>query len=193
MGNGLSFDYRRYRPFQSPSAYSSGPYTSPTNFFSILWEETTMPSFDDTNLTSVVTRLRCARKLKLTLSLPRKRYPPPPLRPATSPFFNVLCRTPCLCSRGRLQPLTLTSYPYPRTAPQGQSPSRSGARFPAGFGDGISAGSGRIRREIQHKIASLLLAPRSDSSISGIVPLEFDEEEQHEGSSACGGRPETVV
>ncbi|KIJ92648.1 hypothetical protein K443DRAFT_13452 [Laccaria amethystina LaAM-08-1] len=38
-------------------------------FFSIPWEKTTMPSFDDTSLTSVVTKLGSARKLKLTLSL----------------------------------------------------------------------------------------------------------------------------
>ena len=48
---------------------------------------------------------------------------------------------------------------------------------PVEFGDGISAGSGRIRREIHwDKVASLLLVPRSDSSVSGSVPLEFDEE-----------------
>ena len=51
-------------------------------------------------------------------------------------------------------------------------------RTMAGFGDGMSEGFGRIRREIQHKVRSPLLAPRSDSSVSGSVPLEFDEEDE---------------
>ena len=58
---------------------------------------------------------------------------------------------------------------------------------PVEFGDGISASSGRIRSEIQDKVAYLLLVPRSDSSVSGSVPLEFDEEvERFDDISAVG-------
>ena len=45
----------------------------------------------------------------------------------------------------------------------------------AGFGDGMSEGLGRIRREM-HKARSPRLGPRSD--VSGSVPLEFDEEDE---------------
>jgi hypothetical protein len=47
----------------------------------------------------------------------------------------------------------------------------------AAFGDEMSEGSARITREIQHKVRTPLLAPRSHSSVSGSVPLEFDEED----------------
>ena len=46
----------------------------------------------------------------------------------------------------------------------------------AGIGDGVSEGLGRIRREM-HKVRSPPLLPRSDSSMPGPVPLEFDEED----------------
>jgi hypothetical protein len=42
----------------------------------------------------------------------------------------------------------------------------------------MSEGFGRIRREIQHKVRSPLLARRSDSSVLGSVPLELDEEDE---------------
>lgn len=72
-----------------------------------------MPSFDDTSLASVVTRLGSARKLKFMLSHAR-------------------------------------------------------------------------RREIQHQVRSPLLASRSDSSVSGSVPLEFDkEDEDFLGGGVC--------
>ncbi|KIJ91844.1 hypothetical protein K443DRAFT_685707 [Laccaria amethystina LaAM-08-1] len=73
-------------------------------------------------------------------------------------------------------------------------------RTMAGFGDGMSEGFGRIRREIQHKAKSPLLAPRSDGS----VPLEFDDflgggvKRQYRFQSHVkvqvhrGGRPETM-
>jgi hypothetical protein len=48
-------------------------------------------------------------------------------------------------------------------------------RTMAGFGDGMSESFGRIRREIQHKVRSPLLEPRSDISVSDSVPLKFDE------------------
>jgi len=47
----------------------------------------------------------------------------------------------------------------------------------AGIGDGVSEGLGRIRREM-HKVRSPLLLPRSDNSLPGPVPLEFDEEDE---------------
>ncbi|KAF8801838.1 hypothetical protein BYT27DRAFT_7007668, partial [Phlegmacium glaucopus] len=47
----------------------------------------------------------------------------------------------------------------------------------AGIGDGVSEGLGRIRREM-HRVRSPQLLPRSDSSLSGPVPLEFDEEDE---------------
>ena len=69
---------------------------------------------------------------------------------------------------------------------QGQRPSRSGSRFP-GFGDGISEGSGSgVRSSIKSHLR-YLLAPRNDSSVSGSVPVEFDEEAQCEDSSASRG------
>jgi hypothetical protein len=43
------------------------------------------------------------------------------------------------------------------------------------FGDGVSEGLGRIRREI-HKVHSPRLGPRYD--VSGSVALEFDEEDE---------------
>jgi hypothetical protein len=49
----------------------------------------------------------------------------------------------------------------------------------AGFNDGVSEGFGRIRREV-HKVRSPRLLPRS-SSVSGPVPLEFDEEDRIPG------------
>jgi len=59
----------------------------------------------------------------------------------------------------------------------------------AGFGDRMSEGFGRIRREIQHKVRSPLLVPRSDSSISGSVSLEFDEEMRTFWLALCWMRP----
>ncbi|TFK32507.1 hypothetical protein BDQ12DRAFT_692387 [Crucibulum laeve] len=50
-------------------------------------------------------------------------------------------------------------------------------RTMAGIGDGVSEGFGRIKREI-HKVRSPVLVPRSDNSIPGPVPLEFDEEDE---------------
>lgn len=50
-------------------------------------------------------------------------------------------------------------------------------RTMAGIGDGVTEGLGRIRREM-HKVRSPQLLPRSDSSMSGSVPLEFDEEDE---------------
>ena len=50
-------------------------------------------------------------------------------------------------------------------------------RTMAGIGDGVTEGFGRIRREM-HKVRSPPLRPRSDSSVSGPVPLEFDEEDE---------------
>ena len=47
----------------------------------------------------------------------------------------------------------------------------------AGIGDGVTEGFGRIRREM-HKVRSPPLLPRSDSGMSGPVPLEFDEEDE---------------
>ena len=47
----------------------------------------------------------------------------------------------------------------------------------AGIGDGVSEGLGRLRRDF-HKARSPQLVPRSDSSLSGPVPLEFDEEDE---------------
>jgi len=47
----------------------------------------------------------------------------------------------------------------------------------AGIGDGVTEGLGRIRREM-HKVRSPQLVARSDSSMSGTVPLEFDEEDE---------------
>jgi hypothetical protein len=47
----------------------------------------------------------------------------------------------------------------------------------AGIGDGVSEGLGRLRRDF-HKVRSPQLVPRSDSSLSGPVPLEFDEEDE---------------
>jgi len=99
----------------------------------------------DTSLTSVVTKLRSARKLKLMLSLlpPWKAVPEnrsykavSPLHPGTFAVFqchstNLL---PLLSGPASTTLLNLTrpSYPFSRTAPQAQSPSRSGARFPFG-------------------------------------------------------------
>lgn len=50
-------------------------------------------------------------------------------------------------------------------------------RTMAGFSDGMNEGLGRIRREI-HKARSPPLISRTDSSMSGPVPLEFDEEDE---------------
>ena len=50
-------------------------------------------------------------------------------------------------------------------------------RTMAGIGDGVSEGLGRLRRDF-HKARSPQLVPRSDSSLSGPVPLEFDEEDE---------------
>jgi len=47
----------------------------------------------------------------------------------------------------------------------------------AGIGDGVSEGLGRIRRDF-HKARSPQLVARSESSLSGPVPLEFDEEDE---------------
>jgi hypothetical protein len=50
-------------------------------------------------------------------------------------------------------------------------------RTMAGLSDGVTEGIGRIRREI-HKVRSPSLKPRPDSTMSGPVPLEFDEEDE---------------
>jgi hypothetical protein len=50
-------------------------------------------------------------------------------------------------------------------------------RTMTGFGDGMSEGLGRIRREI-NRVRSPRLRPRPDSSMSASVPLEFDEEDE---------------
>ena len=49
----------------------------------------------------------------------------------------------------------------------------------AGIGDGVSEGLGRIKREM-HKIRLPQLLPDSDSSMPGPIPLEFDEEDDHD-------------
>ena len=54
-------------------------------------------------------------------------------------------------------------------------------RTMAGFSDGMTEGIGRIRREI-HKVRSPPLKARLDNSMSGPVPLEFDEEDEDFGS-----------
>ena len=88
-------------------------------FFSIPWEKTTMASFHDASLTSVVIRSRSARIFfyhhgRRCGRIIRKRQFLP-CAPGHSQFFHVFHRTPCLCSRGRLQPLARTSYPCSRT------------------------------------------------------------------------------
>ncbi|KAF8161700.1 hypothetical protein B0H34DRAFT_702189 [Crassisporium funariophilum] len=50
-------------------------------------------------------------------------------------------------------------------------------RTMTGIGDGVTEALGRIRREM-HKARSPQLVARSDSSLSGHVPLEFDEEDE---------------
>ena len=50
-------------------------------------------------------------------------------------------------------------------------------RTMAGIGDGVTEGIGRVRRGM-HKVRSPQLVARSDSSMSGTVPLEFDEEDE---------------
>jgi len=47
----------------------------------------------------------------------------------------------------------------------------------AGIGDGMSEGLGRLRRDF-HKVRSPPIVARPDSSLSGPVPLEFDEEDE---------------
>ena len=69
---------------------------------------------------------------------------------------------------------------YPNGMPGGKPKSFRNSipiRTMAGIGDGVSEGLGRIRREI-HKVRSPPLLPRSDSSMPGPVPLEFDEEDE---------------
>ena len=50
----------------------------------------------------------------------------------------------------------------------------------ARIGDGVSAseGLGRLRRDF-HKARSPQLVARSDSSLSGLMLLKFDEEDEH--------------
>jgi len=50
-------------------------------------------------------------------------------------------------------------------------------RTMAGLSDGMSESIGRFRREI-HKVRSPPFIPRSEGSASGLVPLEFDEEDE---------------
>lgn len=50
-------------------------------------------------------------------------------------------------------------------------------RTMAGIGDGVSEGIGRLRREMT-KTRSPQLVARTDSNLSGPVPLEFDEEDE---------------
>ena len=117
---------QRYRPLQSPSAYSCSSYTFPTNFFSIPWEKTTMASFHDASWTSVVIRSRSARIFfffyhhgrRCGRIIRKRQFQVLPCAPGHWQFFHVLRRTPCLCSRGRLQQLTRISYPCSRTAPR---------------------------------------------------------------------------
>jgi len=45
----------------------------------------------------------------------------------------------------------------------------------AGIGDGMNEGLGRLWRDF-HKVLSPQMVPRSDSSLSAPVPLEFDED-----------------
>ena len=69
---------------------------------------------------------------------------------------------------------------YPNGMPSGKPKSFRNSipiRTMAGIGDGVTEGIGRIRREM-HKVRSPPLLPRSDSSMSGPVPLEFDEEDE---------------
>ena len=69
---------------------------------------------------------------------------------------------------------------YPNGMPSGKPKSFRNSipiRTMAGFGDGVTEGFGRIRREM-HKVRSPPLLPRSDSSMPGPVPLEFDEEDE---------------
>jgi hypothetical protein len=69
---------------------------------------------------------------------------------------------------------------YPNGIPSGKPKSFRNSisiRTMAGIGDGVTEGFGRIRREL-HKVRSPPLLPRADSSMSGPVPLEFDEEDE---------------
>ena len=69
---------------------------------------------------------------------------------------------------------------YPNGIPSGKPKSFRNSipiRTMAGIGDGVTEGFGRIRREM-HKVRSPPLLPRSDSSMSGPVSLEFDEEDE---------------
>ena len=69
---------------------------------------------------------------------------------------------------------------YPNGIPSGKPKSFRNSipiRTMAGIGDGVTEGFGRIRREM-HKVRSPPLLPRADSSMSGPVPLEFDEEDE---------------
>ena len=69
---------------------------------------------------------------------------------------------------------------YPNGIPSGKPKSFRNSipiRTMAGIGDGVTEGFGRIRREID-KVRSPPLRPRSDSSVSGPVPLAFDEEDE---------------
>ena len=69
---------------------------------------------------------------------------------------------------------------YPNGIPSGKPKSFRNSipiRTMAGIGDGVTEGFGRIRREM-HKVRSPPLLPRSDSSMSGHVSLEFDEEDE---------------
>jgi hypothetical protein len=50
-------------------------------------------------------------------------------------------------------------------------------RTMAGIGDGMTEGLGRLRRDF-HKVRSPPMVARPDSSLSGPVPLEFDEEDE---------------
>ena len=69
---------------------------------------------------------------------------------------------------------------YPNGIP-GSNPRSFRSSIPirtmAGIGDGVSEGLGRLRRDF-HKARSPQLVARSDSSLSGPVPLEFDEEDE---------------
>jgi hypothetical protein len=49
----------------------------------------------------------------------------------------------------------------------------------AGIEDGVTEGFGRIKREM-HKVRSPPFLPRSDSSMSGPVPLEEDEKDEED-------------
>ena len=77
-------------------------------------------------------------------------------------------------------PIILPMYPNGRIPGAQHNSFRNSIpiRTMAGIGDSVSEGLlGRIRKEM-HKVRSPLLLPRSDSSMSGSVPLAFDEEHE---------------